>query len=102
MARPCGPERLRAGRSLLHEAPDRGSYRDDDFRRYSRRLVRRLRVSAQPADSLRLARLVFHRGVSKWVGTLGFFVPAANNLEQGPQGAPPDPLLVPTRAMLVC
>src|ERR1039458_9842922 len=39
MARPRRPQRMWAGGSQLHEAPDRGTYGDDDFRRHARRLT---------------------------------------------------------------
>jgi ParB-like chromosome segregation protein Spo0J len=40
VARPCRTEWMRAGGALVHEAPDKGSYRDDDLWRHACRLVR--------------------------------------------------------------
>src|ERR1017187_6015289 len=76
MARPRGPQQLWPSRGQLYEAPDGGSYRDDDLRRYAGRLVRGIRTGAEPSDCVRLARIGLHsRGLER---------PAAHRLPVSP------------------
>src|ERR1035441_273576 len=82
MARPRGPQQLWPSRGQLYEAPDGGSYRDDDLRRYAGRLVRGIRTGAEPSDCVRLARIGLHsRGLER-PAAHRLPVSPANHLEQ--------------------
>ena len=72
-----------------------GPHRDHDLRRHARRLVGSLRARAQPRGGLRLARLEVHARSSRRPAAHRVPSPPADHLEQGPDGAYANALLVP-------
>src|SRR5579863_5575517 len=66
---------LRAGRGQLHEASDRGPYRDDHLRRHARRLVGGIRARAFAASGYVWHASVFAREVWNGLERIGFLYP---------------------------
>ena len=94
VARSRRPERLRAGRAELHEAPHRGPHRDHDLRRHARRLVGGVRARAEPRGGLRLARIEVHPRGARRPAADRLRASPADHLGQGPDRAHAHALLV--------
>jgi hypothetical protein len=83
-ARPRRPERLRPGRTQLHEeAPHGGPYRDFHQRRHASRLLRGVRIGAEPADRVRLARQRVYPRSTEWLAADRVSLSSTNNWNKG-------------------
>jgi len=96
MARSRWVEWLWAGRTELFEKAHHRPHRDLDFGGYARRLVRCVCSGSQSRGGLCLARQHIHtRGLGR-LAAHRLFAPPADHLEQGPNGAHENALLVST------